>query len=62
MTAILIPLGLDDRESLVNLLNALPHGFSHQARAQGYWIAEHHAHGSEDLRPDATVEITFDSR
>jgi hypothetical protein len=31
-------------------------------RGIGHWFAEHHAHASNNLGPDATVEITIDPR
>ena len=31
-------------------------------RGIGYWSAEHHAHDSDNLGPDATVEITITAR
>jgi hypothetical protein len=31
-------------------------------RGIGHWFAEHHAHDSDHLGPDATVEITINSR
>jgi hypothetical protein len=37
-------------------------GFDIRAHAQGYWIAEHHAHDSDHLGPDATVEIIITPR
>ena len=31
-------------------------------RGIGHWFAEHHAHDSDHLGPDATVEITINPR
>ena len=31
-------------------------------RGIGHWFAEHHAHDSNNLGPDATVEITINPR
>jgi hypothetical protein len=36
--------------------------FQARRRGIGHWFAEHHAHDSDHLGPDATVEITINPR